>query len=112
MQTDDEIDDFVSANMESTMHPCGTCRTGEDALSVVDSELRVHGLRGLRVIDSSIFPTEPNGNLNAPTIMVAERGSDLILGKDLLPQIDLPVGLAEHWQTRQRPGTAQRAYAP
>ncbi len=94
------------------MHPCGTCRMGEDALSVVDSELRVHGLRGLRVIDSSIFPTEPNGNLNAPTIMVAERGSDLILGKDLLPQIDLSVGLAEHWQTRQRPGTAQRAYAP
>ncbi len=100
--TDEEIDAFVRANMESTMHPCGSCRMGEDAMAVVDSTLKVHGLHGLRVIDSSVFPTEPNGNLNAPTIMLAERASDLVRGKTLLPEADVSVGLADHWQTRQR----------
>ena len=100
--TDEEIDAFVRANMESTMHPCGSCRMGEDDMAVVDSTLQVRGLHGLRVIDSSVFPTEPNGNLNAPTIMLAERASDLVRGKTLLPEADVSVGLADHWQTRQR----------
>jgi choline dehydrogenase len=100
--TDEEIDAFVRANMESTMHPCGSCRMGEDDMAVVDSALNVRGLYGLRVIDSSVFPTEPNGNLNAPTIMLAERASDLVRGKTLLPEADVSVGLADHWQTQQR----------
>ena len=106
VQSDDEIDAFVRANMESTMHPCGSCRMGEDGMAVVDSELRVHGLQGLRVIDSSVFPTEPNGNLNAPTIMLAERAADLVRGREPLPPSEAPVGLAPDWER------AQRSFAP
>ncbi|MNQ57521.1 Oxygen-dependent choline dehydrogenase [compost metagenome] len=71
-------------------------------MAVVDSELRVRGIAGLRVIDSSVFPTEPNGNLNAPTIMLAERASDLVRGCALLPVADAEVGLAPNWETAQR----------
>ena len=75
---------------------------GEDPLAVVDSATRVHGLEALRVVDSSIFPTIPNGNLNSPTIMVAERAADLIKGKGMLPPNDAPVGLGRDWETEQR----------
>ncbi|MHA6160513.1 choline dehydrogenase [Pseudomonas sichuanensis] len=102
VQTDEQIDAFVRANMESTMHPCGSCRMGEDDMAVVDSTLRVHGLQGLRVIDSSVFPTEPNGNLNAPTIMLAERAADLVRGREPLAPSDAPVGLVGDWQEEQR----------
>lgn len=102
VQTDEEIDAFVRANMESTMHPCGSCRMGEDDMAVVDSALRVRGLQGLRVIDSSVFPSEPNGNLNAPTIMLAERAADLVRGRQPLPPADVPVGLVEGWEEQQR----------
>ncbi|WP_455886475.1 choline dehydrogenase [Pseudomonas rustica] len=102
VQTDAEIDAFVRANMESTMHPCGSCRMGEDDMAVVDSALRVRGLQGLRVIDSSVFPSEPNGNLNAPTIMLAERAADLVRGRQPLPPADVPVGLVEGWEEQQR----------
>ena len=101
--TNDEIDAFVRANMESTMHPCGSCRMGEDELAVVDSELRVQGMQGLRVIDSSVFPTEPNGNLNAPTIMLAERAADLVKGIATVEAANVPVGLAPKWEHLQRP---------
>ena len=76
-------------------------------MAVVDSELRVRGIQGLRVIDSSVFPTEPNGNLNAPTIMLAERASDLIRGKQL-PASIAPVGQVEEWETQQRSSTPMR----
>jgi choline dehydrogenase len=102
VQTDEQIDAFVRENLESTYHPCGSCRMGEDDMAVVDSELRVHGIAGLRVIDSSVFPTEPNGNLNAPTIMLAERASDLVRGVAMLPASDVPVGLVENWENSQR----------
>lgn len=108
VRTDDEIDDFVRQNMESTMHPCGTCRMGEDDMAVVDSELRVRGLQGLRVIDSSVFPTEPNGNLNAPTIMVAERAADLVRGRRPMAPDLAPVGVVEDWAVRQRSGQPAR----
>lgn len=111
VRTNDEIDDFVRQNMESTMHPCGTCRMGEDDMAVVDSELRVRGLTGLRVIDSSVFPTEPNGNLNAPTIMVAERASDLVRGRPTLVDSEVPVGLVEGWETAQRSAAPVRKVA-
>ena len=106
VQTDDEIDAFVRQTLESTYHPCGTCRMGEDAMAVVDSELRVRGIDGLRVVDSSVFPTEPNANLNAPTIMLAERASDMLRDRTLLPASNAEVGYA--------PGTgkAQRSAAP
>ena len=81
-------------------------------MAVVDSELKVRGLSGLRVIDSSVFPTEPNANLNAPTIMLAERAADLLRGRPLLPASNAPVGLAEGWQSRQRPGLPLRPLSP
>lgn len=71
-------------------------------MAVVDSELRVHGLQGLRVIDSSVFPSEPNGNLNAPTIMLAERASDLVRGRKPLASAEVPVGLVADWEEQQR----------
>ncbi|MGR4000700.1 MAG: choline dehydrogenase [Alphaproteobacteria bacterium] len=89
VQSDDELDDFVRGEVESAYHPCGTCRMGmvSDASAVVDSECRVIGVDGLRVVDSSIFPLITNGNINAPTIMVGERASDFILGCPPLPPI-------------------------
>ncbi|MEQ8666619.1 MAG: choline dehydrogenase [Rhodospirillales bacterium] len=106
--SDDEIDTFVRENLESTYHPCGTCRMGEDDMAVVDSNLRVRGMFGLRVIDSSVFPTEPNGNLNAPTIMLAERASDLVRGRPTLPASNVEIGLAPGWESRQRTGEPVR----
>jgi choline dehydrogenase len=64
--------------------------------------LRVRGLQGLRVIDSSVFPSEPNGNLNAPTIMLAERAADLVRGRQPLAPVDVPVGLVGGWEEEQR----------
>jgi len=109
IQTDAEIDAFVRENLESTYHPCGTCRMGTDEMSVVDPELRVHGIEGLRVIDSSVFPNEPNGNLNAPTIMLAERAADLVLGRETLPTLNVEVGIAPGLGNSQRSGAPARA---
>ena len=109
VRSDDEIDAFVRQTMESTYHPCGTCRMGEDAMAAVDSELRVRGLDGLRVVDSSVFPSEPNANLNAPTIMLAERAADMIRGRPLLAASNAPVGLAEGGGIRQRPRAPARS---
>jgi choline dehydrogenase len=78
VQTDEQIDAFVRENVESAYHPSGSCKMGTDHMSVVDPDTKVHGIKGLRVVDSSIFPTIPNGNLNAPTIMLAERAADII----------------------------------
>jgi choline dehydrogenase len=79
----DDLDDrgleaFIRAKAETVYHPVGTCRMGSDAASVVDPELRVRGVEGLRVIDASVMPTLIGGNTNAPTVMIAERASDLI----------------------------------
>jgi choline dehydrogenase len=80
VQSDADIDAFVRSAVESAYHPSCACRMGEDDMAVVDSETRVHGIDALRVVDSSIFPTIPNGNLNSPTIMLAERAADIIKG--------------------------------
>ncbi len=77
-RTESEFIDFVRSRAETVYHPVGTCKMGSDAAAVVDSQLRVHGVSGLRVIDASVMPSLPSGNTNAPTIMIAERAADLI----------------------------------
>ncbi len=108
VQSDEEIDEFVRNFVESAYHPSCSCKMGTDALAVVDPQTRVHGIKGLRVVDSSIFPTIPNGNLNAPTIMVAERAADMILQRDLLPAANAQVVMDTNWQQQQRQGKAAR----
>jgi len=81
VQSDAEIDAFVRAKADSAYHPSCTCKMGSDPMSVVDGETRVHGLEALRVVDASIMPSIISGNLNAPTIMMAEKAADIILGK-------------------------------
>jgi choline dehydrogenase len=81
VETDDEILDWVARDAETALHPSCTGKLGIDAMSVVDpASMRVHGLAGLRVVDASVFPYVPNGNIYAPVMMVAEKAADLILG--------------------------------
>ena len=75
---DADLDDFIRHNLKITQHPTGTCRMGDDPGAVVDSQLRVRGVAGLRVVDASVMPSVPGANINAAVIMVAERASDLI----------------------------------
>ncbi len=93
VQTDEQIDAWIRASGETIYHPVGTCRMGtaDDAAAVVDEQLRVRGIAGLRVVDASVMPTLVGGNTNAPTIMVAEKASDMILGRAALPAEELPV---------------------
>ncbi|WP_425667184.1 choline dehydrogenase [Vibrio tubiashii] len=109
--SDEAIDEWVKQNVESAYHPSCSCKMGadDDPLAVLDEECRVRGIEGLRVVDSSIFPTIPNGNLNAPTIMVAERAADMILAKPLLESVKLPVWLAPEWEHKQRINKPKRA---
>ena len=81
IQDDDELAADVRRRVELLYHPAGTCRMGTDDAAVVDAELRVRGVDGLRVVDASIMPLIPGGNTNAPTVMIAERASDLIRGR-------------------------------
>ena len=102
IQTDDEIDEFIRNSVDSAYHPCGTCRMGKGSNAVVDEHLSVFGIDGLRVVDSSVFPSIPNGNLNAPTMMLAERASDIIKNKVMKPKAKPKVYLNKKWQTSQR----------
>ncbi|BAP13798.1 alcohol/choline dehydrogenase [Alcanivorax sp. NBRC 101098] len=81
VQSDEEIRGFLRQKCDNIYHPVGTCKMGSDEMAVVDSELRVHGLEGLRVVDASIMPTLIGGNTNAPTVMIAEKAADAILGQ-------------------------------
>ncbi|TRX54921.1 choline dehydrogenase [Thalassomonas sp. M1454] len=108
IQTDEDIDKFVREFVESAYHPSCSCKMGTDDLAVVDPNTKVHGITGLRVVDSSIFPTIPNGNLNAPTIMVAERAADLILGKAMLEPSTASVHVSADWPTKQRTNDPKR----
>ena len=110
VQSDDEIDAWVRANAETAYHPSGTCKMGAegDPMAVIDSACRVYGVDGLRVADSSIFPTIPNGNLNGPSIMVGEKASDHILGRPTLPASNAESWIDPAWEERQRSGEPVR----
>jgi choline dehydrogenase-like flavoprotein len=81
IETDAEVESFVRSNTVTVHHPVGTCQMGSGSDAVVDSKLKVRGIDALRIADASVFPSIPGGNINAPTIMVAERAADFILGR-------------------------------
>jgi len=103
VQSEADIDAFVRAKVESAYHPSCSCKMGaaEDRMAVVDPLTQVHGLAALRVVDSSIMPSVTTGNLNAPTIMLAEKAADHILGRLLQPE-PAPFHVAPNWRTAQR----------
>jgi choline dehydrogenase len=102
--SDEQIDAFVRAKVESAFHPSCSCKMGkpDDPMAVVDRDARVIGVEGLRVVDSSIMPSITTGNLNAPTFMLAEKLADHIRGKPLLPVAAADYYVASGWQTSQR----------
>ena len=104
VQSDEELDTFISEHVESAYHPCGTCKIGrrDDPMAVVDPECRVIGVESLRVVDSSIFPRIPNGNLNGPSIMVGEKGADHILGRAPLPKDNRAPWINPRWKISDR----------
>lgn len=110
-QSDAALDAFIRQKVESAYHPCGTCRMGGDALAVVDPHCRVIGVQNLRVIDASIMPQATAGDLNGPTIMLAERAADIIRS-NLLPEAEeAPLLAAGDWQLHQRATEISRDYA-
>jgi choline dehydrogenase len=102
--SDAALDAFVREKAESAYHPSCTCRMGrrDDPMAVVDPEARVIGVERLRVADASIMPSITNGNLNAPTIMIGEKVSDMVLGRQPLAPSNAPSYIAENWRTAQR----------
>jgi choline dehydrogenase len=104
VETDAEIDDFIRRHCESAYHPCGTCKMGavSDPLAVVDHQCRVIGIEALRVADSSIMPQVTNGNINAPTLMIGEKASDHILGRNPLPPSNQEPWINPNWKSSQR----------
>jgi choline dehydrogenase len=104
VQSDAEIDAFIRQHCESAYHPCGSCKMGsaKDVTAVVDHECRVIGIEGLRVADSSIMPQVTNGNINAPSLMIGEKASDHILGRDPLPASNQEPWINPAWKVSQR----------
>jgi choline dehydrogenase len=78
VQSDEALEAYIRDTCSTVWHPVGTCKMGTDSMAVVDPELRVHGVAGLRVVDASIMPTITTGNTNAPTIMIGEKAADFI----------------------------------
>ncbi|OOG79283.1 choline dehydrogenase, partial [Hydrogenophaga sp. A37] len=101
VQSDAEIDEHIRHQAETAYHPSCSCRMGHDDMAVVDGAGRVHGVQALRVVDASIMPLIVSGNLNVPTIMMAEKIADAIKGQ-ALPPSDAPAWVHPHWQTLQR----------
>ena len=101
VQSDAEIDAHIRSAVETAYHPSCTCAMGTGDMAVVDSQGRVHGVQALRVVDASIMPLIVSGNLNVPTIMMAEKIADAIKGQALAPSA-APAWVHPEWQTRQR----------
>ena len=103
-QSDEELNKIIAEHAESAFHPCGTAKMGDqsDKTAVVDPECRVIGVKNLRVADSSIFPQITNGNLNGPSIMVGEKASDHILGRQMLPKSNLQPWINPNWRISDR----------
>ncbi|UFQ98109.1 choline dehydrogenase [Pseudomonas wenzhouensis] len=106
VQSDAELDDFIRNHAETAYHPSCSCKMGEDEMAVVDGQGRVHGVQGLRVVDASIMPEIITGNLNATTIMMAEKIADRIRGRQPLPRSNAPYFVAGERPAR---GQAQRS---
>jgi choline dehydrogenase len=104
IQSDEQIDEFIRQHVETAYHPSCSCRMGaaDDELAVVDPLGRVRGIDALRVVDASIMPSITTGNLNAPTIMLAEKLADVIRGKPALAPSPAGYYVAPDWQTKQR----------
>jgi choline dehydrogenase len=102
-QSDADLDRFVREHAETAFHPSCSCKMGEDDMAVVDGQGRVHGLEGLRVVDASIMPIVTTGNLNAPTIMLAEKIADQIRGRAPLPRSTAPYYVANGAPVRGKP---------
>ena len=102
--SDAELEAWLRAHIGTSYHPVSTCRMGPDSdpMAVVDAQLRVHGMERLRVVDASVMPDLMSGNTNAPAIMIAEKGADLILGEPPLPRDDASVWINPTWATAQR----------
>jgi len=107
--SDDGIDTWVRQNVESAYHPSCTCKMGsdDDPMAVLDADCHVRGLQRLRVVDSSMFPSLTNGNLNAPTIMAAEKAADVIRGRRVL-RSDANYWIDESWRDQQRSRSPKR----
>ncbi|MFC7053932.1 choline dehydrogenase [Hansschlegelia quercus] len=103
VQSDSELDAFVRAHAETAYHPSCSCKMGHDEMAVVDGEGRVRGIEGLRVVDASIMPLIITGNLNATTIMMAEKIADRIRGRQPLPRSDAPYFVAGEAPVRRAP---------
>ncbi len=100
--TDAQMDAFARARAESAYHPSCSCAMGSDSRAVVDGELRVRGVEALRVVDASVMPAVVSGNLNAPTIMIAEKATDLIRARTPLEPMQVPVFEHPNYRTAQR----------
>lgn len=103
-RSDEELDAWARRVTETGYHASGTCKMGpsDDPEAVVDPQLRVHGVQGLRVVDASIMPIIVSGNTNAPSVMIAEKASDMIRGLRSLPQAQAAVWIHPQWRTQQR----------
>ncbi|WP_421696448.1 choline dehydrogenase [Aestuariivirga sp.] len=111
VQDDAALDSFLKRKVESAYHPCGTCRMGTDANAVTTPDARVRGVEGLRVVDASLMPQATAGDLNAPTLALAERMSDLIRGRHLPEAVGAALLADARWAVRQRSSSISRDYS-
>ena len=100
--TDEQLDQYIRETGYTVHHPVGTCRMGTDPGAVVDPQLWVRGIKGLRVADASVMPSVIGGNTNAPTVMIGERGADFVLGRKPLPAAELPPESVARYKPKRR----------